>query len=69
LRLRGPGELIGTRQSGIPEFRLADLVEDVDILVEARGEAERWVRDGAKRDKLIADLSQRARAHSLITVG
>ena len=69
LRLRGPGELLGTRQSGIPEFRLADLVEDVDILVEARGEAERWVRDGAKRDKLIADLSQRARAHSLATVG
>ncbi len=69
LRLRGPGELLGTRQSGIPEFRLADLVEDVDILVEARGEAERWMRDVAKRDKLIADLSQRAGTSSLATVG
>ena len=69
LRLRGPGELLGTRQSGIPEFRLADLVEDVDILVEARGEAQRWVRDEPRRDKLIADLSRRAGASSLATVG
>jgi ATP-dependent DNA helicase RecG len=69
LRLRGPGELLGTRQSGIPEFRLADLVEDVDILVEARGEAERWVRDEPRRNKLIADLSRRAGASSLATVG
>ncbi len=69
LRLRGPGELTGTRQSGIPEFHLADLVEDVDILVEARGEAERWVKDEAKRDKLIADLGRRAGSASLATVG
>ena len=69
LRLRGPGELAGTRQSGLPEFLLADLVEDVDILVEARGEAERWVRDAPRRDKLIADLGRRAGASSLATVG
>lgn len=39
LRLRGPGELLGTRQSGVPEFRIANLVEDGDILRSARDEA------------------------------
>jgi ATP-dependent DNA helicase RecG len=69
LRLRGPGEVAGTRQSGIPEFRMANLVEDVEILVEAREEALRWVSSATRRDKLIEDLSRRAGASSLATVG
>lgn len=36
LRLRGAGELLGTRQSGVPEFRLADLTEHADLLPVAR---------------------------------
>jgi ATP-dependent DNA helicase RecG len=39
LELRGPGEFFGTRQSGLPEFRVADLVRDVRLLDEARQEA------------------------------
>ena len=39
LELRGPGEFFGTRQSGLPEFRAADLIRDAVILDEARRDA------------------------------
>jgi ATP-dependent DNA helicase RecG len=47
MRLRGPGEFFGTRQSGIPGLRLADLVRDTDVLEMARAEAQKLV---ANRD-------------------
>lgn len=40
LELRGAGELLGTRQSGLPEFRIGNLVRDQQILAKARKEAE-----------------------------
>jgi len=39
LKIRGPGELVGTRQSGLPFFEIADLYRDEAILEEAREEA------------------------------
>jgi ATP-dependent DNA helicase RecG len=36
LKLRGPGDFLGTKQSGLPEFRIADIVEDGEILKAAR---------------------------------
>jgi ATP-dependent DNA helicase RecG len=39
LDLRGPGEFLGTRQSGLPEFHVAELARDQKILIEAREEA------------------------------
>jgi ATP-dependent DNA helicase RecG len=39
LRLRGAGELLGTRQSGIPEFHFADLAQHAELLMAARDEA------------------------------
>ena len=40
LELRGPGELLGTKQSGLPEFRIGNLVRDQQLLEQARNEAE-----------------------------
>ena len=40
LRLRGPGEFFGTRQSGLPEFRVADLLRDAALLEDARRDAQ-----------------------------
>ena len=39
LSVRGPGDFFGTRQSGLPEFRVADLVRDGAVLEEARQDA------------------------------
>ena len=43
LKIRGPGELLGTRQSGLPPLKLADLVADAKILAEAREDARDFV--------------------------
>ncbi len=44
LKLRGPGEFFGTRQHGLPELRVGNLVEDYDLLQLARQEAADVVR-------------------------
>jgi len=41
LNLRGPGEVCGIRQHGVTDFRVADLIRDHKILLEARDEAEK----------------------------
>jgi len=43
LRLRGPGEFLGTKQSGLPVFRIGNLIRDSEILELARGEAQSLV--------------------------
>jgi ATP-dependent DNA helicase RecG len=46
LRLRGPGEFVGARQSGVPLLRYADLEADADLIEAARDAAEALLRDG-----------------------
>jgi ATP-dependent DNA helicase RecG len=46
LNLRGPGEFFGTRQAGLPEFRVANLVRDRQLLELAKLEAERFANPG-----------------------
>ena len=39
LKIRGPGDVLGTRQAGLPDFKVADLIADESILLKARTEA------------------------------
>ncbi|MEI2578290.1 ATP-dependent DNA helicase RecG [Scytonema sp. PRP1] len=43
MRFRGPGQVLGTRQSGVPDFTLASLVEDEEVLILARQAAEKVI--------------------------
>ena len=60
LRLRGPGELLGTRQTGLMQFGQADLGRDADLLPEVKQWAERLP---AHRPELIDPLIARWFAH------
>jgi len=62
LELRGPGEFFGTRQSGLPEFRAAELLRDTSLLEEARREANGIV----SRDPELADPAHRALRAALL---
>ncbi len=44
LQIRGPGEFLGTRQSGLPDMLIADIVGDAKILEQARSEAINFVK-------------------------
>ncbi|HXU88960.1 MAG TPA: ATP-dependent DNA helicase RecG [Methylomirabilota bacterium] len=63
LQLRGPGEFFGTRQSGLPEFRAADLLRDAPLLDEARREAQAIVAADAE----LRDPAHRGLRHALLT--
>jgi ATP-dependent DNA helicase RecG len=56
LEIRGPGEVMGTRQSGLPEFRIANIVRDQKILEIAKREATYMLEERSKTretDRLI----------------
>jgi ATP-dependent DNA helicase RecG len=67
LELRGPGELLGTRQTGLMQLRVADLVRDADLLTRVQRAADlmlagpqaniaallrRWVGEGERFGKV-----------------
>ena len=67
LELRGPGELMGTRQTGLPDYRIADLVRDAELMPEVQITAEsirkesegraaaivrRWLGDASRYGKV-----------------
>src|SRR5262249_17227538 len=70
LQLRGAGDFFGTRQAGLPTFRLIHLVRDRELLDMAYQEAERYIDATAPtanaRDRLMTNWQQRFR---LIEVG
>ena len=46
LKIRGPGEFLGTRQSGVPQFRMADIFRDREMVALAKSDAKQVIRDG-----------------------
>src|SRR5690606_10228530 len=67
LELRGPGELLGTRQTGLPQYRVADLLRDAGLMPRVRSTADilqrenpemadavvrRWIGDSARYGKV-----------------
>ena len=51
LQLRGPGEFFGTRQHGLPEFKLADVTNEMDLLQQAKEDALALLADDPKLTK------------------
>jgi ATP-dependent DNA helicase RecG len=56
LALRGPGDFFGTRQAGVPTFRLIDLARDQDLLDVARREASDWLDASRPTPEAMAQL-------------
>ena len=67
--LRGPGELFGTRQHGLPPLRIADLQRDTELLAETRQDAARLVDDDtlwqSEEFQRLRDMVQRRYGESL----
>ena len=56
LQLRGPGEFLGTRQSGLPDLIISDIVRDAKILEMARNEAIDYVKNNNSDDLLNEEI-------------
>jgi ATP-dependent DNA helicase RecG len=73
LKLRGPGEFFGTKQSGLPSLRIANILRDMEILEIARRDAVDFIASPPTEDDLrravayIRDHWQRR--YGLVTVG
>lgn len=73
LRIRGPGEFYGTKQSGIPSLRIANILRDVDILEKSREDAFALVKAdprlaSSKYSRLRAEVVKRFESYELVSV-
>jgi ATP-dependent DNA helicase RecG len=72
LKLRGPGEMFGTRQSGLPAFHVAHPVRDLELMAQARQQARDYL-DRAQPEEmraLVSEIQQRwQRRYGLVEAG
>ncbi len=72
MRLRGPGEFFGTRQSGVPGLRFANLLRDTEILEQARAEAQHLLEQKSNQEMraAVAYIQENwQRRYGLVQVG
>ena len=73
MKLRGPGEFFGTKQSGIPELRFGNFMRDQDILEAARDEAIAFLDHPPSEEELQRAMAyirnNWQRRYGLIAVG
>ena len=73
LRLRGPGEFFGTKQSGLPALKFGNILRDPELLEEARGEAQSFIEHPPSEEALrvgVAYLRENwQRRYGLVQVG
>ena len=63
LAIRGPGEFMGTRQSGVPDFRIAHILRDAHILAEARSDAFAFAKNISDMDNGTYALLKKVLLH------
>ncbi|MCI0488210.1 MAG: ATP-dependent DNA helicase RecG [Blastocatellia bacterium] len=71
LEIRGPGEVMGTRQSGVPAFRVGNIVRDYAVLEAAKREADRLLaaRSGSSETARLIEIVRRQPKFGLAAVG
>jgi ATP-dependent DNA helicase RecG len=73
LKLRGPGEFFGTRQSGLPALRIGNIIRDHDVLEVARSEAQAFIANPPSAEELRQAVSyireHWQRRYGLVQVG
>jgi ATP-dependent DNA helicase RecG len=71
LRIRGPGQIMGRRQHGLPDLRIADLLRDRNLLLTAREDAFKMLKEDPelKKHPRVAATIRRRHAKSLELLG
>jgi ATP-dependent DNA helicase RecG len=71
LKLRGPGDLLGVQQSGVLDFKIANLAQDSDLLQEARMAAQQLLKEDPTltHPKNLPIKTQLARTHHVVPWG
>ena len=73
LKLRGPGEFFGTKQSGLPALRIGSIIRDQDVLEVARSEAQAFIANPPSQEKFLEAVNYLRqhwqRRYALVQVG